>query len=439
MSKLFSRAGQSAGAPEHAVAPVAPVAAVAPVTSAAPEIRDVVARRLVRVEFQPIVHLATGEVVAYEALARGPAGTALESPARLFAAADEAGLTWELDTVAHTRAFQLALEANLHPSTSVFINAHPASVGRQIPPDLAPIVMRAYGRLRVLTDISEKAISADPSATLAAIERARAAGWGVSLDNVGLTADSLALMPFAHPDVVKIDVGLLHERAHPHAPRIMGAVTAHAARTGASTLATHIESDDQRLTARALGATFGQGYLFGRPGPLPPRPHTPANPIPLIGAMPPVSPGDTPFLLAGAERPALRATPIVLEALAADLEQRAVLDPDPPVVLAGLPQARLMSGGPLAFLQVVARSASFVGLLCAELLDAHPPAGVHLARLAPDDPLCQEWTMILLGPHYSALLTARIAGPDGELQYALAYDRALVVRAARVLLQRITG
>src|SRR5512139_3779870 len=51
------------------------------------QIGAVLARRLVQPVFQPIVELSTRAVVGLEALARGPAGSALEFPDRLFAAA----------------------------------------------------------------------------------------------------------------------------------------------------------------------------------------------------------------------------------------------------------------------------------------------------------------------------------------------------------------
>ena len=51
----------------------------------------------VRSVYQPIVDLATGEHVAVEALARGPAGSALERPDALFARARAAGRLAELD------------------------------------------------------------------------------------------------------------------------------------------------------------------------------------------------------------------------------------------------------------------------------------------------------------------------------------------------------
>lgn len=407
-----------------------------------PSIEQIVAERLVTAQFQPIVHLDTREVVAYEALTRGPAGTPLERPAALFAAAEAAGVAWQLDTIARGAAFRAALDARIHPSTSLFVNANPASVGGQIPADLVPTVVEAYRRLRVFLDISEKAMGINPAATLTGIERARATGWGISLDNVGLTADSLALMPFARPDVIKIDISLLHGHAHSHAPRVMGAVTAHVERTGAVTLAAGIETPEHVRTARALGATFGQGYLFGRPAshleaPHKGPPHKPVHALPLIPALPAIDATETPYRLATADHPALPTTAVVLEALAADLEQRAALDQDPPVVLACLPEGRLMSGGPLAFLQVIARSASYTAALCGEP-PRHPPAGAHIVPLDEGDPLRNEWTMIVLGPHYAALLTAHDGDGRGALVYRLSYDRALVVRAASVLIERIT-
>jgi len=48
-------------------------------------IHDIIDRRLVRAVFQPVVHLPTQQIVGYEALARGPVGSALESPLRCSA------------------------------------------------------------------------------------------------------------------------------------------------------------------------------------------------------------------------------------------------------------------------------------------------------------------------------------------------------------------
>ena len=397
----------------------------------------IVAERLVTAHFQPIVHLDTREVVAFEALARGPAGTVLERPDALFAAAASAGLAWELDTIVRVAAFRAALDADLHPSMSLFVNADPASVGRPVPPELVGTLAEALSRLRVFLDISERALGSSPAATLIGIERARSTGWGISLDNVGLTADSLALMPFARPDVVKVDVSLLHGDGHQRAPRVLGAVTAHRERTGAVTLAAGIETAEHVRTARALGATYGQGFLFGRPEPLPKRTRNPVHPLPLIDSLPPVEADDTPFRVASAHGRAAPAPRAVIEALADDLEQRAALDQDPPVFLACLPAQHMMSGGPLAFLEVIARSASFAAALCADP-PRHLPPGALIHALDGADPLRAEWVTIVIDPHRAVLLAARGDEEDGTMSFRLTYDRSVVVRAARILMRRIT-
>ncbi len=61
------------------------------------ELDRILGDRAVRAVYQPIVDLATGRPVAYEALARGPVGSALEAPDRLLAAARAAGRLVELD------------------------------------------------------------------------------------------------------------------------------------------------------------------------------------------------------------------------------------------------------------------------------------------------------------------------------------------------------
>ena len=75
-------------------------------------------RRSPRV-YQPIVDLASGETLGYEALARGPEGSPLHRPDRLFAAAAAAGRVVELDWACRIVAVRGALEAGLGPHVIV--------------------------------------------------------------------------------------------------------------------------------------------------------------------------------------------------------------------------------------------------------------------------------------------------------------------------------
>lgn len=409
-------------------------------------VAEVVKHRYVDCDFQPIVRLdrrdarAAYEVLGYEALARGPEGTPWQHPEVMFAAAEEAGLTWELDLTAHAAAFTAVAEAELPAGTSLFINADPTSLGKAVPEDLGRALVAARPKVQVFMELSERALCTDAGATLANVTKARTSGWGLSLDKVGVTLDSLAMLPFVRPDVVKIDVSLVHQETHRHAARVVDAVTAYSQRTGASIMALGIETEGHLRTAKALGATLGQGFLFGRPGALPRYPKTPSTPIPRLAAEAGPGPHDTPFGLATAGGAARTATTALFTELAGHLEQRAVLDPDPTMVLAVVPRNVLPSGAPLAFLQMAARSASFAAAAVADPLPHRLP-DVRTVVLGKGDALRDELVLILVGPHFSAMLAARerYAGRrDSGYEYRLVYDRETVVRAAEVILRRVS-
>ena len=68
-----------------------------PSPTTAEAFRRILDERAIQPLFQPLIDLDTRHVLGYEALARGPMGSALESPAALFGAAWRAGRVAELD------------------------------------------------------------------------------------------------------------------------------------------------------------------------------------------------------------------------------------------------------------------------------------------------------------------------------------------------------
>ena len=90
----------------------------------AAELRLILDQNLIRSVYQPIVDLDTDEVVAYEALARGPVGSALERPDLLFAAAHTIGAVEELDWACRGAALAGALAAGLRKT--LFVNVEPS-------------------------------------------------------------------------------------------------------------------------------------------------------------------------------------------------------------------------------------------------------------------------------------------------------------------------
>ena len=145
---------------------------------------------------------------------------------------------------------------------TLFVNVEPDTIGIEPLPPIGP-------GLRTLVELTERTLTSRLADLMPALQAARAQGWGVALDDVGADTRSLALMPLLRPDVIKLDLRLVQQHPTPEIASIVGAVGAQAERTGATVLAEGIETEEQAEYARALGATLGQGYLFGRPAPVP--------------------------------------------------------------------------------------------------------------------------------------------------------------------------
>jgi EAL domain-containing protein (putative c-di-GMP-specific phosphodiesterase class I) len=406
------------------------------------DIHEVLDQRAVTPVFQPLVDIGTGRVLGYEALSRGPAGSPWEWPAGLFAAARAAGRDDELDWICRAQAYRAILAADPDPRLTWFVNMEPTAWRTPCPADLVPVVDRARDRLRVVTEITERAIAADPSALLSATASCREAGWGVALDDVGADPMSLALMPFVRPDVVKLDMQLLRAPDDPYTARVVAAVSAYAESTGATVLAEGIETSRHLATARTMGATVGQGWHYGRPGPLPAAEpadpaHAPALPL-LTGPYWPGRRGRTPFEIVSARRPATLTTKGDLMPLSRHLEALAGDGPQPPVLLACFQESRHFTPRTARRFARIAQYSPLVAALGVGLPD-EPVCGVRGATLQHDDPLRGEWNVLIVGPHQAAGLVARDigdAGPEASrrFEFAVTHDRDLVVEAARSLL-----
>lgn len=209
------------------------------------ELDAVLATRAVQPEFQPIVDLSTDETVAYEALARGPIGSPLRCPAPLFAAARAAGRVRELDHLCQVRALETASASGLPGPFGLFVNVEPAATTLlDLPPELS-VALRARG-VRLVAELTERALVDDLANLLRFAERARSAGWSIALDDVGANVDSLALMPFLCPEFVKLDLRLVQRRPDATVAETMTAVTAYAEQCDASVVAEGIESEAGR-------------------------------------------------------------------------------------------------------------------------------------------------------------------------------------------------
>jgi EAL domain-containing protein (putative c-di-GMP-specific phosphodiesterase class I) len=406
-----------------------------PGDDAAALIPRVLAERAVFPLYQPIIELASRTVVAVEALARGPAGSPVEYPDALFAAATRAGLMPLLDQLCFARAVEIARKASHVVPPLVFINAEPAALNNTLTPELVAEVT-APRSFRIVMELTERALADYPAALLNIANRVHQGGGALALDDVGADPLSMAFLPLLEPEVVKLDMHLLRDPHAAHTVDTAAMASAYAERTGAVIVAEGIETEADLRTAQALGARWGQGWLFARPGPLSAFAGWPVHHSARLRAPRPElhQPAGTPFSLAAARNHSRTGNQNTLDALTEHLLRQARNTGSKAVVLGAYPDPATGQSW-LPRLAPLANTAAFVGLIGPPLPSRHPHP-VRMGTPPMDGPASAETVLAVVGPHAAVALIAR-PGADDEADFILTHERDLAHEVARMLLRRL--
>jgi EAL domain-containing protein (putative c-di-GMP-specific phosphodiesterase class I) len=221
-------------------------------------ISQIVEGDTVQIAVQPIVDMRDGSVVGAEALARFPREP-FPHPGAWFAAALEVGLTTELEIACARKA--LALLGSRPDGTTLSVNFSPGTVMEGLPRLLGPVQWD-----RIVIELTEHVPVEDYAVLNAALEPLRAKGAQVAVDDTGAGFASLRHILDVAPDVIKIDIGITRGvDSDPSRAAIAAMLVSFAERMGIRVVAEGVETEAERDTMLALGAVYGQGYLFGRP------------------------------------------------------------------------------------------------------------------------------------------------------------------------------
>ncbi len=209
---------------------------------------------------QPIVEIASGLVVGYEALTRFADGT---PPDRRFAEAESVGMGLDLEEAAVVRAIEAGQHLPHLPWLSINVSPKLVLDRRRL-----RRALRRRGGRKILLEITEHAAVDDYEALRRSV-KALGSDIEVAVDDAGAGFSSLRHIVELRPKYVKLDIGLV--RGVPRDPARQGLIAGmvhFAAETGCVLIAEGIETRAELRTLRRLGVTFGQGYLLGRPASL---------------------------------------------------------------------------------------------------------------------------------------------------------------------------
>ncbi|UDY38093.1 sensor domain-containing phosphodiesterase [Dermatobacter hominis] len=228
-------------------------------------IRDRVGRvinhGLLRTVFQPIVDLEHSRVVGFEALSRFPGEPA--RPDQWFADAIAVGLGVALEVHAARTAIEAMPE--LPEGTYLSVNLSPTALMSIDLDELMP-----EDPTRLVIELTEHARVGDYQELRTAVQRLRAAGVRIAVDDAGAGFASFRHILELGPDIVKVDLSISQGIADdPARQALVGGMAELAHQSGATLVAEGVEDPRDLDRLSILGVSVFQGYLFGRPSPLP--------------------------------------------------------------------------------------------------------------------------------------------------------------------------
>ena len=123
---------------------------------------------------------------------------------------------------------------------------------------------------RLLVELTETAEIQDVPAAAATLDHLRSCNIGLCIDDFGAGAAAFRYLRDFSMDYVKIDGAYVQAAMRSKRERdIVTSMLVLARSVNAQAIAEMIETREQARLLEELGCTFGQGWLFGRPGPLP--------------------------------------------------------------------------------------------------------------------------------------------------------------------------
>ncbi|HCO03979.1 MAG TPA: hypothetical protein DIT48_11580 [Actinobacteria bacterium] len=223
------------------------------------EIQWVLDGREIQTAFQPIFDLATGTVVGAEALSRFPARP--DRPVdRWFAAASTVGLGIDLETL----AVEVALEelAHIPPTAAVWVNVSADALCSTRLWD----ALEGVPLTRIVFELTEHVPVDDYEVLAESIERLRARGGRLAVDDVGAGFATLRHIIRLAPDIVKLDISLIRGiDTDPVRRSLTASLIWFAAQIDAVVTAEGIETPSQLEAVQSLGVAYAQGFYLALP------------------------------------------------------------------------------------------------------------------------------------------------------------------------------
>lgn len=238
------------------------------------ELQSAIELGQLRLVYQPIVDLTTGELAGVEALARWNHPTLGAVPPDVFVAnAERAGC---VSTITQWALRQAAADVARWRSTTFLPESARFRIAINISADdvldpffhdlVAEVLHAGLPNSWLCLEMTETAVVSDVRAVINELMALRMLGIRLAIDDFGTGESSLAYLQQFPIDVLKIDRMFVATLDHGFRGDVVArGVTAMATAMNMGTIAEGIETPAQALHMRDLGCELAQGYLFSPP------------------------------------------------------------------------------------------------------------------------------------------------------------------------------
>lgn len=230
------------------------------------EFFQILEKQSIKTLYQPIINMANGSILGYEALSRGPENSALESPHNLISVAESLGKAWDLEQLLRTKALERAQCISDH---LLFINIDPNIFhddNFQKGFTLEFLEEMKLSPSSIVFELTERTAIKDYRIFNQVLEHYTKQGYSIAIDDAGSGYSGLKTLYEVSPNYIKIDMDFVRNiDTDTFKQSIVKNLLETAKSANIKSIAEGIETAEELRTLIRLGVEYGQGYFIQKP------------------------------------------------------------------------------------------------------------------------------------------------------------------------------
>jgi len=231
------------------------------------ELQRVISDGLIEPHFQPIYALHPFRMYGLEVLSRPTAGTLLNNPTDLFAAAMKYNMYYPLEMVCWRKALDVV--SSYTRNEHIFFNCNPYMVENSKFPGVRDLFEQSrIPSENVVLEITERSLITEQSLYYDRLNEYREHGFRFAVDDVGAGYASLESIVTTKPEIVKIDAHIVRDlNQDPIKRSIVKFIVGFCKENEITVVAEGVETREEMDSVVELGVDAVQGYYLYRPTP----------------------------------------------------------------------------------------------------------------------------------------------------------------------------